>query len=180
MWRGLIMSLQAMPGLENNFRSHPIWSTLHGLGTRNGSLEWNNVPLKQRCKYNILHKGIAVYTIYNVITVEWHIRVTLPAQRPVWMLQNLLLLCILYYLQEYWPPEINIYVDISSWKKPSLHAYQWDNTKSNLDVPVHDSIFVQVLESKQYLLRVSSYDLLNELVEIVTNKKITKVHWLIR
>jgi hypothetical protein len=123
MWRGLIMSLQAMPGLENNFRSHPIWSTLHGLGTRNGSLEWNNVPLKQRCKYNILHKGIAVYTIYNVITVEWHIRVTLPAQRPVWMLQNLLLLCILYYLQEYWPPEINIYTLTSVAEKNQAYMH---------------------------------------------------------
>jgi hypothetical protein len=30
--------LQAMPSLKNNFRSHPIWSTLHRLGTIYSSL----------------------------------------------------------------------------------------------------------------------------------------------
>lgn len=45
-----------------------------------------------------------------------------------------------------------------------MHINQWHDKKSNLNVPVHDSIFVQVLESNQYLLRVSSNDLLKELV----------------
>jgi len=45
-----LMSLQAMPSLENNFWSHPIWSTLHGLGPGNGCLD------KKKKKKNRLKK----------------------------------------------------------------------------------------------------------------------------
>jgi hypothetical protein len=39
------------------------------------------------------------------------------------MLQNLLLLCILYYLQEYWPPEINIYTLTSVAEKNQAYMH---------------------------------------------------------
>jgi len=53
-----LMSLQAMPSLENNFWSHPIWSTLHGLGPGNGCLD--KKLLKQNFKQKKPHKGKAI------------------------------------------------------------------------------------------------------------------------
>lgn len=41
IWVVVYLILQAMPSLKNNFGSHPIWSTLHRLGTIYSSLYSN-------------------------------------------------------------------------------------------------------------------------------------------
>ena len=62
----IYLFLQAMPSLKNNFRSHPIWSTLHRLGTIYSSLYSYTTSLAMHIK---ITKKI---TYLRWVWRQWH------------------------------------------------------------------------------------------------------------